>query len=116
MEIKTYAKEAFRTTAHLDSLQLDSYHMLMGIATETGELFDAYKKELAYNATLDLVNVSEEIGDLMWYIINFCTFNNLDLENILEKNIAKLKERYPEKFTKKNALNRDLVKERSVLE
>ena len=34
----------------------------------------------------------------------------------LEKNVNKLKQRFPEKFTKKKALNMDLNAERKILE
>ena len=37
------------------------------------------------------------------------------IEKALDKNIAKLKKRYPEKFTKEKALNRNLEEERNVL-
>jgi len=34
----------------------------------------------------------------------------------MDLNISKLKARFPEKFTEENALVRDLVKERQILE
>jgi hypothetical protein len=37
-------------------------------------------------------------------------------EESMEKNLAKLKARYPQKFTGDNALNRDLDNERATLE
>jgi hypothetical protein len=37
-------------------------------------------------------------------------------EEMMDKNVAKLKARYPNKFTQESALNRDLAKERAVLE
>ena len=37
-------------------------------------------------------------------------------EEIMEKNIEKLKARYGDKFTEKSALNRDLEQERKTLE
>jgi hypothetical protein len=41
---------------------------------------------------------------------------NIDLEEMLQRNIDKLKARYPEKFTQENALNRNLDVERQILE
>jgi hypothetical protein len=38
------------------------------------------------------------------------------MEELLQTNIDKLKARYPEKFTENDALNRDLNKERNILE
>lgn len=43
-------------------------------------------------------------------------FYNLDFEEILYKNIEKLKVRYPDKFTEEAALNRNLDSERKILE
>lgn len=116
MDIKTYTKESERTTAKLDSDLLDNLHYLIGMVTEVGELIDPYKKNMAYNKPIDLINIQEEIGDLMWYLANFCRINNFDLEKIMENNIAKLKARYTEKFSSEDAINRDLEKERKILE
>ena len=79
-------------------------------------MMDAIKKHIAYNKPIDWINVKEEVGDLMWYIANFCVINNFDLGEILSSNIKKLQVRYPEKFTDYNATNRDLNAERKVLE
>lgn len=40
----------------------------------------------------------------------------IDREKALENNIAKLKARFPDKFSEESALNRDLNKERQILE
>jgi len=116
MNWKTYQELAERTSAKLSSDLLDNLHYIMGIVTESAELLDPFKKSLAYNKPLDWVNVQEEIGDLVWYLANFCRINNLDLESILENNIKKLRARYPEKFDSEHAIYRDLNKEREVLE
>ena len=116
MQIKEYMELSERTFPKLDKIFQDEVHMLFGMITEVGELIDGYKKELAYNKHLDTVNVKEEIGDLMWYIANFCRMNGFDLEEILDTNIAKLRARYPEKFTEEKAINRDLDKETQILE
>jgi hypothetical protein len=42
-------------------------HMLIGMVTETGEILDAYKRQLYYGKELDLVNLKEEIGDVLFY-------------------------------------------------
>ena len=116
MQLKEYIQESSRTTAKLETPMLDNLHYLSGMVTEVGELFDPFKKNMAYNKSIDYVNVQEELGDLMWYISNFCRINNFSLEDILQKNIDKLKARYPEKFTEEKANNRDLDKERKILE
>lgn len=102
--------------ANLENEKDDNIHMVLGMITETGELADVFKKNMAYNKDIDWVNVKEEIGDLMFYVANFCNINHFDLEQIMETNIEKLRARYPEKFTSENALNRNIDKERQILE
>ena len=91
-------------------------HAAMGMVTEAGEFLDVLKKHIYYGKTIDKVNLAEEIGDLCWYIAIACDELHVDLENIMETNIAKLKARYPNKFTSEDAINRDLETERKILE
>jgi len=117
MDIKTYCEQAKVTLAKLNNLYPeDNAHMIFGMITEIGELADVFKKNMAYGKSLDLVNVQEEVGDLMWYIANFCNIHGFDLEEILEQNVAKLKVRYPNSFEAEKAINRNLEEERKVLE
>jgi NTP pyrophosphatase (non-canonical NTP hydrolase) len=116
MKLNEYCDWTGNTCAKLDNEVLDTCHMLMGMTTEIGELTDCFKKQIAYNKSVDWINVSEEIGDIMFYIGSFCRMNNLDLEKILETNVAKLETRYPDKFTEYHAQHRDLEKERKILE
>lgn len=116
MEWKEYMKLSANTCADLKTAEANNNHMLMGMVTEVGELVDAYKKHYAYGKVLDKVNVKEELGDLMFYISNFCRMNNINLEDQLTINIDKLKARYPHKFDSDKAINRDLDTERKILE
>ncbi len=118
MTAREYQKLANRTDAPLTDRyhSMGAIHMLMGMTTEIGELMDPYKKNLAYQKPVDIVNVKEEVGDLMWYIANFCNLNGFDLEEIMEINIKKLQERYPQKFDKVLAVQRNLNNERTILE
>jgi NTP pyrophosphatase (non-canonical NTP hydrolase) len=116
MEIKEYQLEAARTIVVLETPILDDLHMVLGMQTESAELADVYKKHIAYGKELDLVNIKEELADQMWYIANLCNLHGWDLRDILQTNINKLRARYPDKFDKDLALNRNLVKEREILE
>lgn len=118
MELKEYQNQAKRTNAPMPNHygNMTSLHMLMGMSTEVGELTDPFKKNLAYGKEIDWINVEEEVADLMWYIVNFCECNGIDLPKILDRNIEKLQARYPEKFTTENAINRNLEVERKILE
>lgn len=116
MNLTLYGLEAKRTMSKCETPLLDDLHMVLGMQTEAAEIADVYKKNIAYGKPLDEVNIKEELGDLMWYVANLCTLNGWDLGEILQTNIDKLEIRYPEKFSNENALNRDLEKERGILE
>jgi NTP pyrophosphatase (non-canonical NTP hydrolase) len=91
-------------------------HYSFGLGTEAGELQDAVKKYIAYGKPLDVTNLKEEVGDLLWYIARICSLYGWDMQDVMDINIKKLKARYPEKFTEENAIVRDLNKERQILE
>ena len=116
LTFEEYQKLSIRTCNDLGDSTSNDTHMIFGMVTEVAELADAYKKHWAYGKELDMVNVKEELGDLLFYISNFAKFNNINLGEIMYTNVEKLKARYPEKFTNENATNRDLETERQILE
>jgi len=114
--LSDYVAWTAKTCAKLDTHKEDIIHMIFGMQTEIGELTDIFKKNMAYEKDIDWVNVSEELGDLMFYIASFCRITGIDLDEVISTNILKLESRYPEKFTEYHALNRNLDKEREILE
>lgn len=170
LDLREYQELAARTNVDLGSPQANVQHMRLGIFTEFGEIVDIFKRKFAYGKEVDVDHLSEEIGDLFWYLANLHNIterafftrvpdNNLiskqaetleqareallgidpvevisqdvevlmfigydialayelDIHEILEKNVAKLKERYPEGFNEDDAVNRDLEAEAEVL-
>ena len=100
----------------LDSIDPRLFHAIIGLATESTELVEAVLKAIDDNVDIDHVNVQEELGDINWYQAIAVDASGADWNKILETNIAKLKARYPNKFTSEDAINRDLVTERLILE
>lgn len=104
------------------------FHSVVGITTEAVELLQALKinpehtdklltRDLGNSPpALDFVNLREEFGDLMWYIAIGVDQTGGDFEAVLDRVIAKLKTRYPNKFNNEDAINRNLEEERRVLE
>jgi NTP pyrophosphatase (non-canonical NTP hydrolase) len=119
---KDYVKKALRTESGkylfsaTGNVTPRIEHAIYGLVTEAGEMMDAIKKSKIYGKDLDTVNLIEEAGDLMWYLSLLSDELHVSFEDIWERNINKLKVRYPEKYTDENALTRDLRTERSVLE
>ena len=91
-------------------------HAQMGMQTETAEFTGALKKSLFYDKPLDVVNLKEELGDLMWYVAVAMDELGTNFTAEAARVISKLEVRYPEKFTNDKAENRDLETERKVLE
>lgn len=101
----------------LKTLKIDPrvFHGIVGIATEAGELIETIIKQIDTNQ-LDNINLAEEIGDVCWYQAILVDTLKINWDTILERNIAKLKVRYPEKYTDENAINRNIEIERKILE
>ncbi|ATH07678.1 hypothetical protein BIY24_06880 [Halobacteriovorax marinus] len=91
-------------------------HAGIGLSTEAGEFLDALKKHIFYGKELDRVNLAEEMGDLFWYLAIVADELGVNMDDVMERNIEKLKARYGEKFSEEKAENRDLKNERSILE
>lgn len=98
-----------------DDRLLRLVHAAMGIQTEAGEFADPIKKHLFYDRELDVPNLMEELGDLIWYIQVACMALDLPLEHVMSANIAKLRARYPGGFTKGAAIDRDLESEADAM-
>lgn len=75
MRISQYQIEANRTCPSLGSEAIDLAHMVLGMFSEQEEYLKAIVKE-------DKVNIQEEISDMYWYIANYCTIRNYDLEEL----------------------------------
>lgn len=92
------------------------FHGIVGMNTEGTELLEAMVKSLQNEQPLDTVNVMEEMGDTLWYMAILCDALNIPFEEVFTKVIAKLKARFPDKYSDDNANNRDLDTERDILE
>lgn len=108
--------EQYNEAAKRAGYAIELLHASLGMTTESGEFADAIKKWILYGKELDYVNLQEEVGDLLWYIALVSRQLDIPLESIFNRNIAKLKARYGDKFTEQAALNRDLAAERKALE
>lgn len=107
MEANKYQVLAARTINKklMDKQQL--HHSLHGMSGEVGEIHSIFQK--AYQGhVIDEEHLKKEVGDLLWFIAEFCTANCWDLSEIMEMNIEKLKARFPEGFKEENSLNRKL--------
>lgn len=80
---------------------------VMGLCGESGEAIDIVKKHLHQGHELDREKLIKELGDIAWYLAEAATALDIDLETVLERNIEKLKSRYPEGFSAECSIHRN---------
>lgn len=101
MDLNSYQKEALRTDRVPSRGGADDAAALvvpmLGLAGETGQLLSEYKKHLRDGEAHHLFKerVSEELGDLLWYIANVASKFDLSLSDIAAANLTKVKQRWP---------------------
>lgn len=81
-------------------------HAAAGLTTEAGEFMDILKKHVFYGKEIDRTHAIKELGDALWYIAIAADALGVDLEEIMQANIQKLRDRYAENFSAEKALNR----------
>ncbi len=74
----------------------------LGISGEAGDLAGCIKKTL-YHGNDQRHGIKENVGDVMWYASMICNYFGWNLQDVLEENLTKLKARYPQGFTEKDA-------------
>ena len=75
------------------------------MASEVGELHSLYQK-VYQGHEFDGEHAKKEVGDILWFIAEYCTAMGWQLEDVMEMNIEKLKARYPKGFEAERSLNR----------
>lgn len=79
---------------------------VMGLCGEAGEAIDIVKKHLAQGHALDKEALIKELGDVAWYLAETAYALDVPLEEVFQRNIEKLKMRYPEGFSAEKSINR----------
>lgn len=88
MLLDEYQKSAFRTNPDLGqihgltkdfSLKVNLSHMALGISSEVDEVDAAYSTS-KYDLKTAQKNLTDEIGDLMWYVAGWCTYQGYELK------------------------------------
>lgn len=106
MNVNDYQKFAMRTlNPEIDKKEL-ILNAAMGLCGESGEVIDLVKKHLFQGHDLDDEKLIKELGDVAWYLAEAATSLNVNLSEILEKNIKKLENRFPDGFNSNRSINR----------
>jgi NTP pyrophosphatase (non-canonical NTP hydrolase) len=81
-------------------------HPAVGMAGESAEVLDHMKKLWVYDRPMDREKVMEEMGDTFHYFVMMLIKLDTTLIEVIQNNVAKLTKRYPNGFTKADAIAR----------
>ena len=100
-----YQRAALRTANGANCVNL--MNAALGMAGESGEVADIIKKHTFQGHDLDVNHVAEELGDVLWYVAVGAEAIGLSLGEVAQRNVDKLKRRYPDGFDKSRSINRE---------
>ena len=106
MGIQEFQKLSVRTLNNKLTMDEQLANMVIGANCEFSEAGDSIKKYLYQGHSLDKEHITEELGDTMFYICNLATLLDIDMKDVLEKNIEKLNKRYKNGFSYKASIDR----------
>lgn len=75
---------------------------IAGLAGESGEVADVWKKVKYHNLELDEETRNKfikELGDVCWYLFQTAYALGVPVDEIIEQNITKLQKRHPQGFS-----------------
>ena len=108
MNINEYQELALTTcNKNLDKKDI-LINGVMGLCGEAGEAIDIVKKHLAQGHELNKEHLIEELGDVAWYLAETAYALEVDLDDVFQRNIDKLKKRYPNGFEQQRSINRKI--------
>ncbi len=105
-----YASEVQRTAGSHDIAM-----GILGLVGESGEVADLYKKAAYHGHNVTNEDYIDELGDVLWYIQLLCGTMGYTLRQLAERNVEKLRKRYPEGFDPERSKNRPSKEERFPL-
>lgn len=100
-----YQKLAARTINKDLTQKGREHHALHGMVGEIGELHGLYQK-VYQGHKMDEEHAKKELGDLLWFVAEYCTAKGWNMDDVMQLNIDKLRARYPEGFDADHSLHR----------
>lgn len=97
MNADKYQELSRRTQSTELSLEDKRRHALFGLCSEVGEIHSIFQHEYQ-GKPASKEKVIDECGDLLWFLSELCDTYFINLSDVMEYNIDKLKRRYPQGF------------------
>lgn len=99
-----------------EKFELNTKLYLRIAESNIGAILDKCKRQIFYRKIIDEIEYKQLYIEVIKNLYKLVISMGYDFEPVLQKNISKLKTRYPEKYSDDNAINRNLEEERRVLE
>lgn len=106
MILNEYQQLAARTLGGDRTEEQQLSNAALGLTGEAGEVAEIIKKHLFHATPLDQDALVKELGDCLWYVSAFATVLGLSLDDVAQRNIEKLRRRYPDGFDTERSRNR----------
>jgi len=96
MNLNDYQISALKT-ARPKAANDELFHLLLGLCGESGEIAEKMKKIVRDKnsdfSLVDKADITKELGDVLWHVAVIADYFDVTLDDIGEKNIAKLADR-----------------------
>lgn len=102
-----YQRMAMRTAGEYDTNYDQLRNAAYGLNGEAGEVIDLLKKHEFQGHDLPDEKLIDECGDVLWYCALLADALGFTLEQVMNRNIDKLRKRYPDGFDKARSINRE---------
>jgi len=106
--LKDYQEFCKTIAGKYDNSEKEIFTWGLGVAGEAGDVAGCIKKTFSHGND-QKAGIKENLGDTLWYIAMICNFFGWNLTEILNENMDKLKKRYPQGFTEKDAGKRERI-------
>ena len=106
LQMDEYQKLAARTSGAGGEGERRLMVAALGLAGEAGEFANMVKKLIAHGHAITDETLADELGDVLWYVAEAATARGLNLGEIAQGNVDKLRKRYPEGFSEERSINR----------
>lgn len=107
LSMNEYQKLANRTSGAGKAGERRMIIAALGLAGEAGEFANMVKKLTAHGHDISNDELSDELGDVLWYLAEAATACGLTLNQIAAQNVDKLRTRYPDGFSEERSRNRE---------
>lgn len=102
-----YQRMAMRTAGEYETNYDQLRNAAYGLNGEAGEVIDLLKKHEFQGHDLPEEKLIDECGDVRWYCALLADALGFSLEAVMNRNIDKLRKRYPDGFDKARSINRE---------